>query len=293
MMLWFVAIQPHPGLRPGQTMILGTVEVPWERVVYQGRSCLALRLDGVDHNTVASLRTWKHHLVLSAEALEVAPRLAPVPVVQAQAGGGGIAHLVALFMLARSRGWVEDEVAGTGVGGQPDQGRNPRTGLTLVELTLTAPPVDWPELRAAGRPPWESSAWTPPGPGWVRPGWPDPVLRPVPSSDPAIPSPILPPDTLDAPAPSAPEPEDHVDTDPVDADPEPPSTTDPAVDAGYPAESVEAARAVVREWHARLPAGKEPHPAAANYHLEKAGLPKCRPAPKAVAQLRALLNPTP
>lgn len=312
--MWFVCNKPPKRGAPmaGTTIRLGTTEAVWQSAVYRGQQCVAARFDADDPMLAAQLAGFPGHVLAKPEEITV-PRPAAERVSVSVGSGAvafassigrvqrldelgaasavkptGIGLVAELLLLAYSRGWELPDAVGAGSNDEPGEagGRSAVSGLTLSELTLTVPPVDWPELRASGRPPWESSSWVPPGTDWVRPGWRDPIPKAPEVADPTIGSPILPETTLVSDeSPPLDEVDDNKTPPPVALEP----GTDPAVAAGYPAEAVVQARTLALDWHAKLDDDKTPHPSALNYYLNKAGLPKCAPSSKAVAQMAGLL----
>lgn len=97
-----------------------------------------------------------------------------------------------VLVLALRQGWALEDLAGAG-DGDPGElgGRAAVSGLTLAEAALSMPPIDWPELRADKRKPWESTAWRIASPGWRPPH--TPPLAPPPKRvvDGTIPAPVF------------------------------------------------------------------------------------------------------
>ena len=77
---------------------------------------------------------------------------------------------------ATLRGWTEEDLAGTGLGGNygDDGGRSVRTGLTAAEMALSEPPARWAALAGTVLP-WEIDGWEPPGVNWTPPPTLDPA----------------------------------------------------------------------------------------------------------------------
>lgn len=72
--------------------------------------------------------------------------------------------------LALKRGWTEDDLSGTGNGGDFGEagGRSMSSGLTCAEMALSDPPPRWAVL--AGKVyAWQVEGWQPPGIGWEPP----------------------------------------------------------------------------------------------------------------------------
>ena len=268
--MWIVRIHT-PGKRPpsGSTWFAGC-KADWERVRLKGEAVVATgahipdaypKLEQVrDLVRGLSSTLWVgddrvETLASSGAAPKPAPALSDLELVQQR--------LYHLQGAAAFNGWDPSDVNGTGLGGEPGEagGRSPTTGLTLVELTLTRPPIDWPELKAAGRPPWESPDWHLPGPGWVHPSWPDrlkPVEAPPKAKEPD-PEPTAPP-----------EPPTVKTSTPTDDDQPPEVESD---DDAYPAEHAAAAAEIVRDL-VKKKGGQVPHPNAVKFLLRKAGLPE-------------------
>lgn len=95
--------------------------------------------------------------------------------------------VVQVHAIATAHGWDAQDLAGTGLHGEPGDvgGRSATTGLSLAEMALTRPPVGWHEIRAAGRPPWEAADWAAPAPEWRPLRWRD--HAPPPEPEPAKP----------------------------------------------------------------------------------------------------------
>ncbi len=83
--------------------------------------------------------------------------------------------------VAFRNGWSVEDVAGTGLGGNPGKlgGFSPITGLTMAEMALCVPPKAWAEMRDVAYP-WEAAAWRPPGVQFVPPAVPSKVVEPEP-----------------------------------------------------------------------------------------------------------------
>lgn len=72
--------------------------------------------------------------------------------------------------LARMQGWSDEDLEGTGEGGEwgAEGGRSPLTGLTAAEMAITKPPEGWDRMAPYAYP-WYATPWHPPGQGWVPP----------------------------------------------------------------------------------------------------------------------------
>lgn len=279
---------------PGQVQVHKDLPpIPWVRVAVRlagvRRSLWGFPIPAEPPDLVDMLRTIPNRIVLAAaevETLSPKPSLAERAAVVDQAATA----TAALHTLAASRGWRAEDIAGTGLGGDAGAagGRSVASGLTLAELTLTRPPIDWPELAARGRPPWESTNWIPPHPTWIAPAWaplpPLPDRRDAPTESPIVPP--TPPGAVD----DGDELERELDDETTPNDPpgDDSDGEDPDGDpmAGYPAEHLATARALVLEI-ATTNGGAEPHPNKVNYYLRRLDPP---PPNLNTAQIHHLLT---
>ena len=273
-----------PGKRaPSGVTWFGPFAANWERVRIKGGAVATGAHVPDDHPEVDRIADKVRGLpstgFLADNKVEALSASSPPPAVRPVEDDNPFRHLQQLHKIALGRGWTLGELEGTAFAGDPGSlgGRSPQNGLTLAEMTLTRPPIDWPELKAAGRPPWESPDWSLPGPGWVHPSWPDRV-----KADPEPPAPPTP--EADAPSEDAPEVVEPVVEPPgPEAEPEAPSDRW----AGYPAEHVAAAREIALDLQKRK-GGTAPTVNALGFILKKAGLPKAN-----ADQLAALLAKNP
>lgn len=88
-----------------------------------------------------------------------------------------------LDIAALQNGWREEDIAGTGKGGDPSihGGASATTTLSLAQMTLCLAPKDW-GAKAADFWPWECDDWKPPGLDWKAPKMPPkktPIDKPV------------------------------------------------------------------------------------------------------------------
>lgn len=309
----YVLRHPQPGKRaPSGVIHFGTVQSVWEPVSYQGQTVYGAHVpDG--HPEAEGIRkkmsSFKATSIVSDDDVIVAnvrPSAGPGanadgptldyhrhwsedPVVQeiAQRAIG----IVRAWDLARARGWRDDEIKNTGIMGDPTGGggRNEITGLALAELMLTVPPVDWPELRAAGRPPWESSRFIPPHFAWMPPAWRDePIDRLVDAAPEVAGTESVTSDDITD------ETDPEIAVDEVETRPEveatsnlldaPPAAEATSTEPPYPAEHLDAVKGIVRDMMARA-GGKVPAVNAVNFLLAKQDLPKL-----SKAQLAALVT---
>lgn len=203
---------------------------------------------------------------------EADPR-SPAPPAPARVAPLASSTLSPVVQAALRNGWAAQDIAGSGAGGQwgIEGGRGQASGLTAAELSISAPPPGWEELRET-KWPWEVLGWARPGLAWAAPALPPKVERVDADVDPEEP-----------PAPTqADEPED--DERPVD-EPEATDETQPA--RAKPAASASRTRsqeamatvsetdataglAAIRElWEV---SGKLPTPSRARYAATKAGI---------------------
>lgn len=270
---WYIALNARREPTQPATPAPGIVS-RWERVrvLRDGVpvTCWGARLpEGISDAELARLRTVPYRIVISEEEFELptVPSAVDPRTTQDEQTTTIADQLAQIRAIAKSRGWRDEDIDGTGQNGDAGSagGHNQVSGLSLAELSLTRPPIDWPELAARGRPPWESTDWLPPHRTWVAPGW--APLPPLPDRRDLEPihagSPILAPTTVDeVTTEPEPEPELKPDDNPDELGPE---TQD--VLAGLSPELIALARQVITE----IGNNPVPHPNKINFYLRKAG----------------------
>lgn len=283
--MWIIRYHTAGRRPPSGRTWFADFEGTWERVRLKGDAIAVSGLHVPDthpnlHRVTEIVQSLESTSVVPDDRVErlseinanltARPGPAPVAATLAQlvaANPGAVAPpdvIEPLRAIALGNRWSPEELAGTGLGGEPGElgGRSPITGLTLVEHTLTSPPSAWPELRAENRPPWEATDWAKPGPGWVPPGWPE--RKVATATEPEPPAPVRdalltdPPPADDAPPPP---PEDKKGDDGDDEDPL----------ASYPPAQYAEALAILLDLQKRKN-GDVPHPNALNFFLRKAEL---------------------
>lgn len=210
----------------------------------------------------------------------------PAPARPASVAGSTLSPVV---QAALRNGWAAQDIAGSGAGGQwgLEGGRGQASGLTAAELSISAPPPGWEEVRAT-KWPWEVLGWARPGLAWSAPALPPKVERVDAEVDPEEPPAPLPVNQEE----EEEEEEPTADVPPADEPvappkgrtkppPRPQTRTEEAM-ADLPPSDADAALAIIRElWEVR---GKLPTPSRARYAAAKNDIPLT------AAQVQSLLD---
>lgn len=242
----------------------GGVVAWWVRVRVGSTVTYGAHFDAAACTDVPALRRIPGRAVLADEAVTQLEDRAAVPGAAVTASVVAAASLTAqVLQVAIRQGWSTDDLRGAGNGDPGESGGRGACGLTLAEAALSRPPVDWPELRAAGRRPWESTTWQ-----IATQGWRPPVTPPLAPIQPRIVDEQVPAPQFDAPAAAADDETATVATSAVG-----PSVADlilgrlpldhPLYD--YPRDGLEQLVGLVRALADTK--GAVPHKNAVNYHL--------------------------
>jgi hypothetical protein len=180
-----------------------------------------------------------------------------------------------VVVMALRNGWAHEDLVGAGQHGRPgpDGGISTRSGLTLSQMALCAPPPSWAEAAATSYP-WDLDGWRPPL--GFRPGNPPPKATEE-KAEVELKGPKVDPEeltdatvtTLDGepvtPSEDGPQEAEHK----LPADPEFPVDEHPAVLAGYPASDLHRALALVVKYTTDE---GPPSQSKLNYRLKQADL---------------------
>jgi hypothetical protein len=160
--------------KPEVTLHIGPFEVPFRRR-FEGK---VQQLIAVTDNPKIVEEVRSHSLFTleeipdEAPAEVVAPKQATAPTVAPPTQASVYESFRAVFpepvALAYAAGWKYDDLRNAGDGNRwgPEGGFGARSGLTMVELSLTRPPADW-EAKAETCWPWQVAGWVAPSPQWA------------------------------------------------------------------------------------------------------------------------------